>query len=28
VRAYPALADGLFYLRTKNKLVCLDLRKG
>ena len=27
VRAYPALADGLFYLRTKNKLVCLDLRK-
>ena len=27
VRAYPALADGLFYLRTKNKLVCLDLRR-
>jgi outer membrane protein assembly factor BamB len=27
VRAYPALADGLFYVRTRNKLVCLDLRK-
>ena len=27
VRAYPALADGLLYLRTRNKLLCLDLRK-
>jgi hypothetical protein len=27
VRAYPALADGLFYARSKDKLVCLDLRK-
>ena len=27
VRAYPALADGLMYVRTKNKLLCLDLRK-
>jgi outer membrane protein assembly factor BamB len=26
VRAYPALASGLFYARSKNKLVCLDLR--
>ena len=27
VRAYPALSEGLFYARSKNKLVCLDLRK-
>jgi outer membrane protein assembly factor BamB len=27
VRAYPAIADGLFYARSKDKLVCLDLRK-
>jgi outer membrane protein assembly factor BamB len=26
VRAHPALADGLFYARSKDKLVCLDLR--
>lgn len=26
VRAYPALADGLFYARSKDKLFCLDLR--
>ena len=26
-RAYPALADGLYYARSKDKLVCLDLRK-
>lgn len=26
VRAYPALADGLFFARDKNRLVCLDLR--
>lgn len=26
VRAYPALANGLFYARGKSKLVCLDLR--
>lgn len=25
-RAYPALADGLFYARSKDKLVCVDLR--
>jgi outer membrane protein assembly factor BamB len=25
VRAHPALADGLFYARSKDKLVCLDL---
>jgi outer membrane protein assembly factor BamB len=25
VRAYPALADGLFYARSKDKLVCVDL---
>ena len=25
VRAYPALADGRFYARSKDKLVCLDL---
>jgi outer membrane protein assembly factor BamB len=28
VRAHPALANGLFYARSKDKLVCLDLRKG
>jgi outer membrane protein assembly factor BamB len=27
VRAYPALADGLFYARSKEKLVCVDLRR-
>jgi outer membrane protein assembly factor BamB len=27
-RAYPALADGLFYARDKATLVCLDLRAG
>lgn len=27
VRAYPALADGLFYARDKGKLVCVGLRK-
>ncbi len=27
VRAYPALADGLFYARSKDRLVCLDLGK-
>jgi outer membrane protein assembly factor BamB len=26
VRAYPAIADGLFYARSGEKLVCLDLR--
>ncbi len=26
-RAYPALAQGLFYARSKDKLVCLDLRE-
>ena len=26
VRAHPALADGLFYARSKDKLVCIDLR--
>jgi hypothetical protein len=26
VRAHPALADGLFYARNKNQLVCVDLR--
>lgn len=26
VRAYPALADGLFYARSKDKLVCVSLR--
>ena len=25
VRAYPALANGFFYARSKDKLVCLDL---
>jgi outer membrane protein assembly factor BamB len=28
VRAHPALADGMFYARSKEKLVCLDLRRG
>ena len=27
VRAHPALADGLYYARSKDKMVCLDLRK-
>jgi len=27
VRAYPALANGLLYARSKDKLVCLDLRE-
>jgi outer membrane protein assembly factor BamB len=27
VRAGPALADGLMFARSKNRLVCLDLRK-
>jgi outer membrane protein assembly factor BamB len=27
VRAHPAVADGLFYARSKDKLICLDLRK-
>ena len=27
VRAYPALADGLLYIRNDNTLVCLDLRR-
>ncbi|HXJ76356.1 MAG TPA: alcohol dehydrogenase, partial [Candidatus Dormibacteraeota bacterium] len=26
VRAHPALADGLFYARNKDRLVCVDLR--
>jgi hypothetical protein len=26
VRAFPAIADGFFYARSKNELVCLDLR--
>jgi hypothetical protein len=26
VRAYPALADGLYYARSKEKLVCVSLR--
>jgi len=26
VRAYPALANGLFYARSRDKLVCVDLR--
>jgi outer membrane protein assembly factor BamB len=28
VRAYPALADGLLFARSKDTLVCLDLRPG
>ena len=27
VRAYPAIADGMVYVRNDNTLVCLDLRK-
>ncbi len=27
VRAYPALAGGLYFARDKDKLICLDLRK-
>jgi outer membrane protein assembly factor BamB len=27
VRPYPALADGLLYIRNENTLLCLDLRK-
>lgn len=27
-RAYPALAGGLYYARSKDKLVCVDLRNG
>jgi len=27
VRSYPALADGLLYVRNDNTLVCLDLRR-
>jgi outer membrane protein assembly factor BamB len=27
VRAYPAIADGMVYMRNDNTLVCLDLRK-
>jgi outer membrane protein assembly factor BamB len=27
VRAFPALANGLFYARSKDQLVCLDLRR-
>jgi outer membrane protein assembly factor BamB len=27
VRAYPALSDGFLFARSKDKLVCLDLRK-
>jgi outer membrane protein assembly factor BamB len=27
VRAHPALANGLFYARSKDKLVCVDLRE-
>jgi outer membrane protein assembly factor BamB len=26
VRAFPAVADGFFYFRNKNQLICLDLR--
>jgi outer membrane protein assembly factor BamB len=26
-RAHPAIADGLFYARSKDKMVCVDLRK-
>jgi outer membrane protein assembly factor BamB len=28
VRAHPAIADGFFYARSKDKLVCLDLKSG
>jgi hypothetical protein len=27
VRAFPALADGLLYVRNEKTLVCLDLRR-
>ena len=27
VRAYPAIAEGLLYVRDEKSLVCLDLRK-
>jgi hypothetical protein len=27
IRSYPALANGLLYARSKDKLFCLDLRK-
>ena len=27
VRPYPALADGLLYVRNENTLLCVDLRK-
>jgi outer membrane protein assembly factor BamB len=27
VRAYPAVADGLFFARSKDTLICLDLRR-
>jgi len=27
VRAYPALADGFLYARSKDRLICLDLRQ-
>jgi hypothetical protein len=27
LRAHPALADGRFYARSKDKLVCVDLRR-
>jgi outer membrane protein assembly factor BamB len=27
VRAFPALADGYFYVRNENTLICLDLRR-
>ena len=28
VRAFPAVADGFFYARSQDQLVCVDLRKG
>ena len=28
IRAYPAVSDGLVYVRNENTLVCLDLRQG
>ena len=28
VRAYPAIANGYVFARSKDKLVCLDLREG
>ena len=27
VRAFPALADGFLFARSKDRLLCLDLRK-